>query len=238
MNSLKSKMLMGSMLLLTAGILAGMARVNAQEKQSPAGSKYQYKVGVLPFLDNTGSQGQDIGPALGRAVQAELVHSSDLVGRVVKLDEGTHPEDVDGEKAVEIGKAQKVDTILVGTILEANSEESEKGAHGPTVFGQSVGGSARSVKATVTLQGDLYDVTTGKIIESIRVTGKASETKVGADVSSTLGDLSSGGESFQNSPIGKALHNAVANLVKRIAANESKMTRFQGQGNAKPPGTN
>jgi len=107
------------------------------------------------------------------------------------------------------------------------------------------------MKATVTLQGDLYNVATGKKIESLRVTGKASETKVGADVSTSLGDLSSGGASFQNSPIGKALHNAVTDLVKRITADESKMTRYHptgdsgssggpggGSGTEPPSGTN
>jgi hypothetical protein len=228
-------MLTGSALLLAAGFWIVMAKTSAQEKQSPTGSKYQYKVGVLPFVDNTGSQGQDLGTALGRALQVEIAHSSDLMGRVLKLDEGTNPEDVDGQKAVEIGKAQKVDTVLVGTVLEANSEESEKSGQGASIFGQSVGGSVHSMKATVTLQGDLYDVTTGAKIESIRVTGKTSATKVGADVSTTLGDFSNGDPSFQNSPIGKALHNALADLVKRIAADETKMTRFQGE--AKPPHT-
>jgi len=235
MKIMKPVLRAGGGLLLAACLLGAMSMAKAQEKTSLAGLKYQYKVGVLPFVDNTGSGGQEMGTALSRAVQAEIAHSSDLVGRVLKLEEGTNPEDVDGEKAVEIARARKVDTVLIGTVLEANSEESEKSARTPSIFGQSVGGRARSVKATVTLQGDLYNVATGKKIESIRVTGKASDTKVGADVSTTLGDLSSGGASFQNSPIGKALHNAVSDLVKRLTADESKMTRYQPSGDAGPP---
>jgi hypothetical protein len=206
------------------------------EKKSLAGFKYQYKVGVLPFVDNTGSGGQEIGVALGRAVQAELAHSTELVGRVLKLDEGTNPEDIDGEKAVEIARARKVDTVLVGTVLEADSEESEKSVSGPSILGQHVSGSTRSMKAVVTLQGDLYSAATGKVIESIRVTGRASETKVGANVSTSLGDLSSGGASFQSSPIGKALNKAVADLVKRIAANQPKMVRYQPPAGVAPRG--
>ena len=224
--------LMGVALCAASVILAGQGNA----KKSLAGFKYQYKVGVLPFVDNTGSGGQETGVALGRAVQAEIAHSTDLVGRVLRLDEGTNPEDVDGEKAVEIARARKVDVVLVGTVLEANSEESEKSVSGPSIFGQHVGGSSRSVKAVVTLQGDLYNVTTGKQLESIRVTGRASETKVGASVSTSLGDLSSGGASFQSSPIGKALHNAVADLVKKIAVDQPKMVRYQPPAGETPPG--
>jgi hypothetical protein len=214
-------------LVLILFVLGAILPLGAQEKGSLASFKYQYKVGVLPFVDNTGSGGQEMGVALGRAVQAEIAHSTDLVGRVLKLDEGTNPEDIDGEKAVEIARARKVDVVLIGTVLEANSEESDKSVSGPSVFGQHVSGSSRAVKAEVRLQGDLYNVTNGKVIESVRVTGRASETKVGANVSTSLGDLSSGGASFQSSPIGKALNKAVADLVKRIAADQPKMVRYQ-----------
>jgi hypothetical protein len=222
------------LLVLTLFVLGEILTLGAQGKGSLANLKYQYKVGVLPFVDNTGSGGEDLGVALGRAVQAEIAHSTELVGRVLKLDEGTNPEDIDGEKAVEIARARKVDVVLVGTVLDANSEESDKSVSGPSIFGQHVSGSTRSVKAVVMLQGDLYNVATGKVIESIRVTGRASETKVGANVSTTLGDLSSGGASFQSSPIGKALHNAVADLVKRIATAQPKMVRYQPPSAAEP----
>jgi hypothetical protein len=222
--------LVGVALCIPVVVLAG----RGGEQKSLAGFKYQYKVGVLPFVDNTGSGGAELGVTLGRAVQAELAHSTDLVGRVLKLDDGTNPEDIDGEKAVEIARTRKVDVVLVGTVLDATAEESEHSAQGPSIFGQSVGGRARSVKAVVTLQGDLYNVATGKVIESIRVTGRASDTKVGADVSTDLGSISTAGSSFQNSPIGKALHKAVADLVKRIAADQPKMTRYQSAAGAEP----
>jgi Curli production assembly/transport component CsgG len=213
-------------------IALGMPRVAAQDKNSTptkslAGFKYQYKVGILPFVDNTGSGGDDLATALSRAVQAEIAHSTQLQGRVIKLDEGTDPSSVDADQAVGLGRTQRVDAILVGTVLDASSEESNKSADGPTLGGFHLGGSAHSVKASVTLQGDLYNTTTGKQIDSIRVTGNASQTKVGANVSSSLGDLSTGGSSFDNSPIGKALHSAVSDLVKKIAAEQSSMMRYQ-----------
>jgi hypothetical protein len=224
------------LLVLTLFVLGEILPLGAQEKSSLASLKYQYKVGVLPFVDNTGSGGQETGVAIGRAVQAELAHSTDLVGRVLKLDEGTNPEDIDGQKAVEIARTRKVDVVLVGTVLEANSEESDKSVSGPSIFGQHVSGSTRSVKAVVTLQGDLYNVATGKVIESMRVTGRASDTKVGASVSTSVGDLSSGGASFQSSPIGKALNKAVADLVKKIAADQPRMLRYQPPAGEAPAG--
>lgn len=218
---------------ITATILALAFNCSllAQTDKPPANKslaefKYQFKVGVLPFVDNTGSGGQDLSTALSRAVQAEIAHSTKLEGRVLKLDEGTNPEDVDSDKAVEIGRSHKVDAVLVGTVLEASSEESDKSTSGPSIGGISLGGSAHSVKALVTLQGDVYNTTTGKQIDSIRVTGKASQTKVGANVSSSLGDLSTGGSSFDNSPIGKALHDAVTDLVKKLSDEQAKLVRY------------
>jgi hypothetical protein len=108
-------------------------------------------------------------------------------------------------------------------VLEADSEESQKGVQSPSIFGQSAGASSRSVTSVVTLQGDLYNVVDGQKIESIRVTGRATDRKLGTDVSTDFGSISTGGSSFESSPIGKALHDAVAQLVKGTAANQSKM---------------
>ena len=201
-----------------------------QQAKAPATAKYQFKVGLLPFIDSTGSEDEEMGAAVSRAVQAELSHSTQLIGRVLKLEEGVSADAVDGEKAAEIGKSANVDVVLVGMVLEATSEESERSVQAPSIFGQSIGGSTRSVKSVVTLQGDLYNVVDGQKIDSIRVTGRASDTKVGADISTDLGSISTGGTSFEKSPIGKALNSAVVQLVKKIAADQPKMLRNQ------PPG--
>jgi hypothetical protein len=226
----------GSLISALAWVLiAASPSLCFQQSSPPSTSKYQHKVGVLPFVDNTGSGGQETGAAIGRAVQAEMAYSTELVGRVLKQEEGVGAEDLDAEKAVEIGRLRKVDVLLMGTVLEANSEESERGAQTPSIFGQSVGARARSVKAVVTLQCDLFNVVNGQKFDSIRVTGRASDTKVGADVSTDLGSISTAGGSFQSSPIGKALHNAVAELVKKIAADQPKMLRYQPGGEPTPP---
>jgi hypothetical protein len=220
----------GFALTLFAILAMASPSLLGQQAKAPATAKYQFKVGLLPFIDNTGSGDEEIGAAVSRAVQAELTHSTQLIGRVLKLEEGVSADSVDGEKAAEIGKSANVDVVLIGMVLEATSEESQRSVQSPSIFGQSVGGSTRSVKPVVTLQGDLYNVVDGQKIDSIRVTGRASDTKVGADVSTDLGSISTGGSSFQNSPVGKALNNAVAQLAKKIAADQPKMARNQ------PPG--
>jgi len=201
--------------------------LHGQQPKAPAPAKYQFKIGVLPFVDNTASGGEEVGSAVGRAVQAELTHSTSLIGRVLKLAEGTSADDVDGEKAIEIGKSGNVDVVLVGMVLEATSNESQKRIQSPRIFGQTVGGNTRSVTSVVTLQGVLYGVVDGSKIDSIRVTGRATDRKVGADVSTDFGSISTGGSSFENSPIGKALHDAVAQMVKLISADQGKMARNQ-----------
>ncbi|HYH00593.1 MAG TPA: CsgG/HfaB family protein [Terriglobales bacterium] len=210
--------------LLATGVLS------AQEK-SLSNFKYQFKVGVLPFMDATGTGNDETGTAIGRAVQAELVHSTSLMGRVLKLEEGMSADDIDPQKAVELGRNRKVDVVLIGTVLEAEQQQSNKGIDGVSIFGQSVGGRAQRASATVIIQADLFNVTNGKKIDSFRVTGKASDTKVGADAHTTLGSLNSNA-SEANSPLGKALKNAVTDVVRRIAASESKMIRYQADDSA------
>lgn len=224
-------------ILCAITFLGLVATVPARTQPNPASlqasrAKYQFKVGVLPFVDNTASGGEDLGAALSRAVQAEFTHSTDLEGRVVKPAQGVSATDIDAQKAVAIGRAQNVDVIIVGTLLEANSERSSKGGSGPSIGGFSLGGSANSMKATVTMQADIYDVTTGKKLDSIRVTGTDSQTKVGSDVYTGIGSISTGGDSFNNAPIGKALHKAVADLTKKVAAEEPQMTPYTGGGDS------
>jgi hypothetical protein len=192
-------------------------------QNAPTAAGGPLTIGMLPFLDNTGSGGQDLSLALSRAVQAEIAQSTHLQGRVLQLDSGTNIAAIDANAAVAIGQTQNVRVILVGTVLAATSEQSSKSASVPSIGGFHIGGNANSVKATVTLQADIYNVSTGAKIDTVRGTGTNSQTKVGTNISSSLGDLSTGGNGFDNSPIGKAFHSAVTDLVKKVAAEEPRM---------------
>jgi OOP family OmpA-OmpF porin len=186
----------------------------------------QFKIGVLPFADNTGSNSGDVAGDVSRAVQAEIAHSTQLMGVVLTLDSGLSPNNLDPTKAVAIGQARGVDVVLIGTIVEADSQQSSNSANLPSFGGISLGGNKQSVKATVTLQADLYSTSTGQKIDSIRQTGNASQNKIGSDVSTGLGSISSGGSGFDNSAIGKAFHAAVTALVKQINSEQGQMTHY------------
>ncbi len=188
----------------------------------------QFKVGVLPFVDNTGTNAGNLADSVSRAVQAEIVHTTQLQGRVLTLDTGLNPNSVDAAKAVTIGQAQNVDVVVVGTVLEAHAESSSSSASTPSFRGFTLGGHKETMKATVTLQADLYSTSTGQKIDSIRVTGEQSQTKIGADTYSDLGALSTGGANFDNSTIGKAFHNAVSDLVKKINSEQGQMAHYAG----------
>ncbi|MGO8933389.1 MAG: OmpA family protein [Terracidiphilus sp.] len=186
----------------------------------------QFKVGILPFADNTGSNSGDVADSVSHAVQTQMVQSTKLMGVVLALDAGLSPNGLDPGKAISIGQAQGVDVVLIGTIVEADSQQSSSSANLPSFGGISLGGSKTTVKATVTLQADLYSTSTGQKIDSIQQTGNASQSKIGSDVSTGLGGISTGGADFDNSAIGKAFHSAVTALVKQINSEQGQMTRF------------
>lgn len=186
----------------------------------------QIKVGVLPFVDATGSGGAESGAVLGRLVQAEIIHSTELQGRVLN-NPGIAPEDVDVEKATEIGQSRNVDVVLIGTVLEASSSHSNKGANTGRIFGHSVGANVQRAKATVVLQGDVIDVSSGKRIASLRVKGDNSDTKIGATAWTNFGMISSDDNAWLESPLGKATQEAVAELVRKLNVEAAKVKPAQ-----------
>jgi OOP family OmpA-OmpF porin len=194
----------------------------------------QFKVGVLPFADNTGSNSGDVAGDVSRAVQAEIAHSTQLMGVVLTLDSGSNPNSLDPAKAIAIGQARGVDVVVIGTIIEADSQQSSSSANLPSFGGISLGGNKQSVKATVILQADLYSTSTGQKIDSLRQTGNASQNKIGSDVSTGLGSINTGG-SFDNSAMGKAFHSAVSGLAKQINGEQGQMTHFTPSDSAAVP---
>ncbi len=191
--------------------------------------KYQYKVGVLPFVDTTGTL-EDKGTAIGRLLQSELTHNSDLEVRFIKPGDDAG-SDIDSDAAAKLARDHKNDVVVLTTILSAQVDESDHSAQGPSIFGQTLGGSTHSAKATVELQADLYSSVTGKKIDSIRVTGEEKVSKLSGSADTSLGTLGSDGQA-PDSPLGKAMQKAVHNVAIRIAADEQKMLRYQPSGDA------
>lgn len=198
--------------------VAGLA--SGQTKTTPgADAGSTIKVGIVPFADATASGNRAAGADISRTMQAEMVHSTNLVPRVLALGGSATAEDLDADKAIALGRAQHVDLVFVGTVLEARSEESNKSGWIPAIKGQSGNVHIRRIKATVTLQGELYDVAGAQRIFSVRTTGNETNNAVGGTVNSRFGSW--GNDSygaFLESPLGKALQAALADMTKKVAA--------------------
>ena len=84
-------------------------------------------------------------------------------------------------------------------------------------MGKSVGSSLRTVKATITLQGELVSVKQGKQIGTFRVTGSKTDRSVGGEVSTEWASLGSEASVDSSAPTLKALRDAVERLVKEVS---------------------
>lgn len=212
-----------TLLLLSLVFPSGLALAQSNAAGTPP-SANAYKVAVLPFADTTGNLSEKTS-ALAKILQAELSHSSDLETRFVKPVEDSG-SDIDSTQALSISREHKSDVVVVTTVLSAQEEESEHNAQGPSLFGQSLGGSSHSAKATVEIQAEIYDTTTGKQLDSIRVQGVEHANKVSGQASTSFGILGNDGQS-PSSPLEKAVRKAIHSLAERIAADKNKMQHYQ-----------
>jgi hypothetical protein len=105
-----------SVLLLGLCCVPALGQDAASSSDDAQSEAPQVRVGVLPFVDASGASGVEAGVVLGRLVQAEIVHSTNLMGRVLTPD-GVRPEDIDVEKAAEIGRQSHVDIVMIGTVI-------------------------------------------------------------------------------------------------------------------------
>ena len=180
------------------------------------GMAWAQKIGILPFEDASGV-GREFGEQVAKFIRSEFLKDKRLVPKFIQYrpkgeDES---ESVDVEKAIELGKKNGVEYVVIGTILEADASSSSTGLGGISVVGKSVGSSLRTVKAKITIQGDLISVKEEKLIESFRTTGSKTDRSVGADVSTEWGSVNT--DSNQDkTPNAKALREAVEKLVKEI----------------------
>jgi curli biogenesis system outer membrane secretion channel CsgG len=174
------------------------------------------KIGVLAFED-AANAGPELGEQVAKFIRSELLKNKKYIPKFIqyKAEEGESTS-IDFEKAVELGKKNGVDYVVIGTILEAEVTKGSAGVGNVTIMGQPVGSSLRSVTATITIQGDLISVSTGKLIDSYRATGSKTDRSVGADASTEWGTLNVGGEGSGNTPNAQALREAVEDLVKQM----------------------
>lgn len=173
------------------------------------------KIGVLPFEDASGV-GAAFGENVAKFIRSEFLKNKKITPKFIqfKAKEGETAA-IDVDQAIELGKKNNVEYVVIGTILEADATSSSSGVGGISVFGQSIGSSLRTVSATITLQGDLISVKDGKLIESFRTEGSKTDASVGADVSTEWGSLNTDNNA-DNSPNAKAMREAVEELVEQM----------------------
>lgn len=177
------------------------------------------KIGVIAFED-AANAGPELGEQVAKFIRSELLKHKKYIPKFIqyKAEEGESTS-IDFEKAVELGKKNGVDYVVIGTILEAEVTKGSAGVGNVTIMGQPVGSSMRTVTATLTIQGDLISVSKGELVESSRATGSKTDRSVGADVSTEWGSLNVGGEGSGNTPNAQALREAVEDLVKQLSKN-------------------
>jgi hypothetical protein len=175
-------------------------------------------IGILPLVDATGASG-DPGTLVARTLQAEFIRSTTVTGRILTLPQDLRADQIDSAKALEIGRSQNTDYVLLGTILQAGVQESTKGGFSPSILRQSAGVNVRTAKASVILQAVVFKTKTGERAANLRVEGKSSQTKVSGTAYTSLGSWGNNNyQAFLESPLGKAIADAVANLVKETGA--------------------
>jgi len=176
------------------------------------------KIGVLPFEDATNA-GPELGDQVAKFIRSELLKNKKYIPKFIQIPKpkDEEPTSVDFDKAVELGKKNGVDYVVIGTILEAEVSRSSSGIGGISVLGQSLGTSLQTVTASVVIQGDLISVSTGTLIESFRASGSKTDKSVRADVSTEWGSINSDKEAGGNTPNAQALRKAVEDLVKQMS---------------------
>ncbi|MFQ3597983.1 MAG: CsgG/HfaB family protein [Chloroherpetonaceae bacterium] len=195
--------------LITIAFVVGCSLMNFSSASAQ-------KIGVLTFEDASGIGG-DFGEQVAKFIRSEMLRDKKYLPKFIRYQpKDGQPETVDVETALEIGRKNGVDYVVIGTILEAESRSSSTGIGGISVMGQNLGTSARSVSSKITLQGDLVSIKEGKLLESFRTDGSATERSVGANVSTEWGSFD--GDAAQNdSPTAKALREATERLVKEMS---------------------
>jgi curli biogenesis system outer membrane secretion channel CsgG len=126
-------------------------------------------------------------------------------------------------KSAQTGKITSAQILIKGAITEFESK-SEGSGSGFSIKGFNIG--SKSGGAHVGLIIRLIDTTTGQVLESKRVEGKAKSG--GFKLGLSIEGVGFGTDSFKKTPLGKATQIAIDNAVEFIAA-KMRTLPFQGR---------
>ncbi len=210
-----------------SGTVAGMSK-----------ARFKKTVAVSRFENKTNARGQiSLGRGMSDQLADALVNSGNFVvlerqtlGDVLSEQDLARSGRATKSKSAQTGKVVPSQILIKGTITEFESETSGGGS-GISFKGITLG--QESTNAHVGLMIRIIDTSTGEVLASERVEGKAESggTKIG---------LSKGGygfetEGFKNTPLGKAtqiaIDRAVIKIVKQLNALpfEGKIIQVKGE---------
>lgn len=178
-------------------------------------------VGIVPF-DVTTVNGAAVssGEAMAKLLRIEMVKSAKLQPTVL-------PAAHSNEEAAAAGATAKSDIVVVGTVLSADTSESDRSANSGGLLGGSlgVGGRIRRTTTTVALHIELVSPKTGEVVDTFEVEAKSSGTSVGTDFSTALGSIDNGGSAFDQSTVGKALREAAQKVAAEVAKRSDTLAK-------------
>jgi curli biogenesis system outer membrane secretion channel CsgG len=206
---------MGRVAFGTAVLVAGVA---------PAAAKSS--VAVLEFENKSTSggnywnyfQGYDLGWGMSEMLTTELVKTGRF--RVVerqKIEDVLKEQDFGQSGRVAAGTEAKLGNVLgarflvYGAVTELNVQEKGAGAK-INIGGVGLGGAAAI--GTVTIDLRVVDSTSGEIVDSYTAHGKAKSAKLDASYSGA--DVSTAGDAFWQSGLGKATREAIQDAVDQL----------------------
>ena len=185
---------------------------DAQSQTPPASSR----IGILPWVDGTGTGSRSAGVAATQRMIAELSTGTQLTG--VAIEAGGATSVIDQTRAVALGKEHNADFVFAGTVAEVTTKESSRGGWLPKIKDNSVHLTVRSIEAKTVLEGVLYDVATGERVLSVTTRGTDRDRSYTGRVWSSWGSWDVADDAaFLASPLGKSFLQASREMVKKIA---------------------
>ena len=197
-------------LVLVLALSIATVSLSAQERT---------RVGLIPFdVASVDGGTQQAATAMAKLVRQQMISSKTVQPLLIELPADAKlplPEDWLAALAAE----HNVRIIVAGTILEASTTRGSNRVSTGSIPGVggigNVGGSMSKTKAEVQLHVEMVNAE-GRTFETFQVEGSNTDVGVGADVWTTLGGFDVGEQSWDKSPMGKALREAAQKLSTEV----------------------
>ena len=210
------------MLIIGLGLMVSGSAMGAALKKIVAVSRFENKTawkGQVSLDDGMADQLTDALMKSGQFIVLERQTLGDVMAEQDLANSGRAAK----SKSAETGKLTSAQALIKGTVTEfenASAGSSTGIGVGPVKLG------GKREEAHVGLIIRLIDSTTGQVLESQRVEGKAASGGMGVGVNVGIVDFGTSG--FTKTPLGKATQIAIDNAVAIISA-KMKNLPFEGR---------